>query len=82
MNIGDEFDLMGQYWARIHFVENPGMAFGLTFGGDYGKLSRQRRAHSYPRNFAALHEWNYGYLKRHNVGKKSGSHPRRTPADF
>jgi signal peptidase II len=39
MNIGDEFDLMGQYWARIHFVENPGMAFGLTFGGDYGKLA-------------------------------------------
>ncbi|HWY33148.1 MAG TPA: lipoprotein signal peptidase [Nitrosopumilaceae archaeon] len=22
----------------IHFIENPGMAFGMEFGGDYGKL--------------------------------------------
>ena len=26
-------------WAKIHFVENPGMAFGLEFGGEYGKLA-------------------------------------------
>jgi len=25
-------------WFRIHFIENPGMAFGLEFGGSYGKL--------------------------------------------
>jgi signal peptidase II len=25
-------------WAIIHFTENPGMAFGFEFGGDYGKL--------------------------------------------
>jgi signal peptidase II len=25
-------------WAIIHFTENPGMAFGMEFGGDYGKL--------------------------------------------
>ncbi len=26
-------------WFYIHFIENPGMAFGLEFGGDWGKLS-------------------------------------------
>jgi len=26
-------------WARIHFVENPGMAFGLELPGNYGKLA-------------------------------------------
>jgi signal peptidase II len=25
-------------WCIIHFTENPGMAFGFEFGGDYGKL--------------------------------------------
>jgi signal peptidase II len=25
-------------WARLHFVENEGMAFGITFGWQYGKL--------------------------------------------
>ncbi len=35
---GEEFNLLGLNWARIHFVENEGMAFGLTLGGSYGKL--------------------------------------------
>ncbi|NNC95525.1 MAG: lipoprotein signal peptidase [Chitinophagales bacterium] len=26
------------HWFRIHFIENPGMAFGLELGGEYGKL--------------------------------------------
>lgn len=26
-------------WFRITFTENPGMAFGLEFGGDYGKIA-------------------------------------------
>lgn len=26
-------------WFIIHFTENPGMAFGMEFGGDYGKLA-------------------------------------------
>ncbi|MBP7272238.1 MAG: lipoprotein signal peptidase [Saprospiraceae bacterium] len=38
MELGEEFLLLGQSWARIHFVENNGMAFGLSLGGDYGKL--------------------------------------------
>jgi signal peptidase II len=25
-------------WFRIHFTENPGMAFGMEFGGFFGKL--------------------------------------------
>jgi signal peptidase II len=25
-------------WFILHFTENPGMAFGLEFGGSYGKL--------------------------------------------
>lgn len=26
-------------WCIIHFTENPGMAFGYEFGGDFGKLA-------------------------------------------
>lgn len=26
------FDILGLSWAKIHFIENPGMAFGITFG--------------------------------------------------
>jgi signal peptidase II len=25
-------------WFLINFIENPGMAFGMEFGGDYGKI--------------------------------------------
>ena len=38
LEYGEEFNLLGLNWARIHFVENEGMAFGLTLGGSYGKL--------------------------------------------
>ncbi len=38
MEYDEEFLLLNLEWARIHFVENNGMAFGLTLGGDYGKL--------------------------------------------
>ncbi len=37
MSYGDEIPLIGD-WAILHFVENNGMAFGLSLGGDYGKL--------------------------------------------
>ncbi len=36
---GEEMQMFGQSWALIHFVENEGMAFGLTLGGEYGKLA-------------------------------------------
>jgi len=35
---GHGFDIIGLNWAKIHFVENEGMAFGITFGGSAGKL--------------------------------------------
>lgn len=35
---GGGFDILGLSWAKIHFVENEGMAFGMTFGGSAGKL--------------------------------------------
>lgn len=37
INYGDGFDILGLSWAKIHFVENEGMAFGLSFGGLTGK---------------------------------------------
>lgn len=39
MEQGQEFLILGQSWARIHFVENEGMAFGLSLGGSKGKLA-------------------------------------------
>ncbi len=38
LSYGEGFDILGLSWAKIHFVENPGMAFGITFGGEIGKL--------------------------------------------
>ena len=41
MRIGDAFNFFGegQNWFQIYFTENPGMAFGIELGGDYGKLA-------------------------------------------
>lgn len=39
MEYGEEIKLLGLNWAKIHFVENNGMAFGISLGGDYGKLA-------------------------------------------
>lgn len=36
--IGGGFKILGLDWARIYFIENEGMAFGITFGGMTGKL--------------------------------------------
>lgn len=37
MTIGQSFDVFGD-WFKILFVENEGMAFGMAFGGEVGKL--------------------------------------------
>ena len=37
MYLGQEYKVFGN-WFIIHFTENPGMAFVMEFGGDYGKL--------------------------------------------
>jgi len=36
---GEGIDILGLSWAKLHFIENPGMAFGITFGGELGKLA-------------------------------------------
>ncbi len=38
MEYGEQFPILGQSWAFIHFVENNGMAFGLSLGEEWGKL--------------------------------------------
>ncbi|HTM99388.1 MAG TPA: lipoprotein signal peptidase [Pedobacter sp.] len=38
MFLGQEFKVFGD-WFIIHFTENNGMAFGLEFGGEFGKLA-------------------------------------------
>ena len=38
MSMGQEFNILGD-WFIIHYTENNGMAFGLEFGGEFGKLA-------------------------------------------
>lgn len=38
MSMGQEFNILGE-WFIIHYTENNGMAFGLEFGGEFGKLA-------------------------------------------
>lgn len=37
MNFNQEFIIFPN-WFRIHFTENPGMAYGLELGGEWGKV--------------------------------------------
>lgn len=37
MELGEQIPVIGE-WFRLCFVENEGMAFGLSFGGGVGKL--------------------------------------------
>ena len=50
-------------WFYIHFIENPGMAFGLEFGGDYGKIILSI--------FRILSVIAIGWYLRHLLRKKS-----------
>lgn len=61
MYLQQSFDIFGE-WAKIYFIENEGMAFGLEFGGEYGKL-----ALSLFRVFAVM---GLGYLLYYLIKKK------------
>lgn len=37
LNFSDEIIIFPN-WFRIHFIENDGMAYGMKFGGDFGKI--------------------------------------------
>jgi len=36
--LGEDIEVFGLSWFRIHFIENKGMAFGMSFGDNIGKL--------------------------------------------
>jgi len=36
--LGEEIEVFGLDWFKIHFLENNGMAWGAEFGGENGKL--------------------------------------------
>ena len=36
--LGEEIDVCGLSWFKIHFIENKGMAFGMNFGDNIGKF--------------------------------------------
>ena len=38
MTLGEEIPVLGD-WFNLYFTENNGMAFGMQFGGEWGKLS-------------------------------------------
>lgn len=38
MTLGEEIPVIGN-WFKLYFTENYGMAFGMQFGGEWGKLS-------------------------------------------
>jgi signal peptidase II len=35
---GHVMNMLGQKWAQLYFIENPGMAWGMELGGNWGKL--------------------------------------------
>ncbi len=37
MTLRQEIPVLGE-WFSLHFIENPGMAMGMEWGGEYGKL--------------------------------------------
>jgi signal peptidase II len=38
MDLGNEFPVFGE-WFKIHYTVNPGMAFGLQIGSEFGKFA-------------------------------------------
>lgn len=61
MFLGQEFKILGN-WFIVHFTENNGMAFGLEFGGEFGKLALSL--------FRILAVGGIGYGLHHLIQKK------------
>lgn len=38
MQLYESFEIFGLPWAKIYFIENEGMAFGMKFGTSFGKI--------------------------------------------
>jgi len=36
--LGESYPVFGWNWFQLHFIENYGMAFGMEFAGNYGKI--------------------------------------------
>jgi signal peptidase II len=36
--LGHVTDVLGFSWFQLYFIENPGMAWGMELGGDWGKM--------------------------------------------
>jgi signal peptidase II len=36
--LGHVSDVLGFSWFQLYFIENPGMAWGMELGGDWGKM--------------------------------------------
>ena len=36
---GPVTDPTGKHWAQLYFIENPGMAWGMELGGQWGKMA-------------------------------------------
>lgn len=37
--LGHVTNVMGLEWFQLYFIENPGMAWGMELGGDWGKMA-------------------------------------------
>lgn len=36
--VGQHINIAGLRWAQLYFIENPGMAWGMEIGGNWGKV--------------------------------------------
>ncbi len=68
MSIGEHFNVLGD-WFQILFIENKGMAFGMSFGGVIGKYALTAFRIIL---FGVLTWWISKLLKRGTAGDVSG----------
>ena len=56
MELGEQIYLIGD-WCRLCVVENKGMAFGMSFGGNLGKLLLRVSGGSQSSQKSPKHPW-------------------------